>query len=280
MIGGEVRVRRGGGHPPPGQVGVQVARVPVQQVALGHSGAPAGRWPDVIKVEIWSDVVCPWCYIGKRRFEQALAGFPHRGEVEVVWRSFELDPGAPAERHGGYAENLATKYGVTVDRAREMLASMTATAAQDGLAFDFGISRPGSTFDAHRLLHLAAERGVQDEVKERLLRATFTEGEPSGDRESLVRLVSEAGLDADEAREVLESGRFGTEVRGDEQQAQAYGITGVPFYVVDGKYGVSGAQPADVLGQVLAQAWAERSPLQMVHAGGDAAACDGDACAV
>ncbi len=233
-----------------------------------------------MKVEIWSDVVCPWCYIGKRRFEQALAAFAHRAEVEVVWRSFELDPGAPAERTGGYAENLATKYGVTVDKAREMLASMTAAAAQDGLSFDFGISRPGSTFDAHRLLHLAADRGVQDAVKERLLRATFTEGEPIGDRDALVRLAAEAGLDADEARAVLESGRYAADVRADEQQARAYGITGVPFFVVDGKYGVSGAQPADALGQVLAQAWAERSPLQMVSVAGNAPGCDGDACAV
>ena len=234
-----------------------------------------------MKVEIWSDVVCPWCYIGKRRFEQALAGFAHRDEVEVVWRAFELDPSAPAERTGGYAENLATKYGVPLAQAQGMLDTMTATAAQDGLDFRFDVARPGSTFDAHRLLHLAGERGVQDAVKERLLRATFTEGEPVGDAETLVRLVAEAGLDADEARAVLASDRYAAEVRGDEQQAAAYGISGVPFFVVDGRYGVSGAQPAEALGQVLAQAWAERSPLQMVAAGGSSApGCDGDSCAV
>jgi predicted DsbA family dithiol-disulfide isomerase len=233
-----------------------------------------------MKVEIWSDVVCPWCYIGKRRFEQALAGFPHRDEVEVVWRAFELDPSAPAERTGGYAENLAGKYGVPLAQAQQMIDTMTATAAQDGLDFDFGTARPGNTFDAHRLLHAAAERGVQDAVKERLLRATFTEGEPIGDPETLVRLVGEAGLDAEEAREVLASDRYAAEVRGDEQQARAYGISGVPFFVVDGRYGVSGAQPAEALGQVLAQAWAERSPLQMVGTGGSAPGCDGDTCAV
>jgi predicted DsbA family dithiol-disulfide isomerase len=233
-----------------------------------------------MKVEIWSDVVCPWCYIGKRRFEQALAGFPHRDEVEVVWRAFELDPSAPGERTGGYAENLAVKYGVTVSEAQRMVDTMTATAAQDGLDFRFDTARPGSTFDAHRLLHLAGERGMQDAVKERLLLATFTEGEPIGDRDTLVRLVAEAGLDAAEAREVLASDRYAAEVRGDEQQARAYGITGVPFFVVDGRYGVSGAQPAEALGQVLAQAWAERAPLQMVAAGGSAPGCDGDTCAV
>jgi predicted DsbA family dithiol-disulfide isomerase len=233
-----------------------------------------------MRVEIWSDVVCPWCYIGKRRFEQALAAFPHRDEVDVIWRAFELDSSAPAERTGGYADNLAAKYGVPVAQAQQMIDTMTAAAAQDGLDFHFDTARPGNTFDAHRLLHLAAERGVQDAVKERLLRATFTEGEPIGDAETLVRLVAEAGLDADEARAVLASDRYAAEVRGDERQAQAYGITGVPFFVVDGRYGVSGAQPAEALGQVLSQAWAERSPLQMVSAGGPAAGCDGDSCAV
>ena len=233
-----------------------------------------------VKVEIWSDVVCPWCYIGKRRFEQALAGFAHRDEVEVVWRAFELDPSAPAERTGGYAEHLAGKYGVPLAQAQSMIDTMTATAARDGLDFSFETARPGNTIDAHRLLHLAAERGVQDAVKERLLRATFTEGEPIGDHDTLVRLVSEAGLDADEARAVLASDRYAAEVRGDQQQARAYGITGVPFFVVDGRYGVSGAQPAEALGQVLAQAWAERSPLTMVAAAGHAPGCDGDTCAV
>ena len=234
-----------------------------------------------MRVEIWSDVVCPWCYVGKRRFEQALAAFPHRDEVQVHWRSFELDASAPAERTGDYATNLATKYGVPVAEGQEMVDTMTATAAQDGLELHFETARPGSTFDAHRLLHLAAERGVQDDVKERLLRATFTEGEPIGDAATLVRLTAEAGLDPDEARAVLESDRYAADVRGDEQQAQAYGITGVPFFVVDGRYGVSGAQPADALLEVLSRAWAERSPLQMVSAGGsDAPGCDGDGCAV
>ena len=233
-----------------------------------------------MKVEIWSDVVCPWCYIGKRRFEQALAGFAHRDEVEVVWRAFELDSGAPAEREGGYAENLATKYGFSVAKAQEMIDTMTATAAQDGLELHFETARPGNTFDAHRLLHAAAEHGVQDAVKERLLRATFTEGEPIGDAETLVRLVAEAGLDAEQARAVLASDRYAAEVRGDQAQARAYGISGVPFFVVDGRYGVSGAQPASALAQVLAQAWAERTPLQVVATGPAGPGCDGDACAV
>ena len=145
-----------------------------------------------MRVEIWSDVACPWCYVGKRRLEQALAGFPHRDEVEVVWRSFELEPGAPAERTEGQAAHLAGKYHLSPERAQEMLDSMTATAAQDGLDFAFDRMRGGNTFDAHRVIHLAAERGLQGEVKERLLRAAFTEGEPVGDFEALVRLAAEA----------------------------------------------------------------------------------------
>ena len=233
-----------------------------------------------MRVEIWSDVVCPWCYVGKRRFEQALASFPHRDEVEVVWRSFELDPQAPAERVGDYAEMLATKYGVPVERGQEMIDTMTAAAAQDGLDFRFDRARVGNTFDAHRLLHLAAQRGVQDAVKERLMLATFTQGEPIGDADTLVRLVGEAGLDADEARAVLSDGRYTDEVRADERDAQRFGITGVPFFVVDRTYGVSGAQPAEVLRSVLDKAWTDSRPVQLVPTGGSAPGCDGDSCAV
>jgi predicted DsbA family dithiol-disulfide isomerase len=233
-----------------------------------------------MRVEIWSDVVCPWCYIGKRRFEQALAAFAHRDEVEVVWRSFELDATAPAERVGDYAEMLAAKYGFSVERGQEMIDTMTASAAEEGLDFRFDRARVGNTFDAHRLLHLAAERGVQDAVKERLMLATFTEGEPVGDAETLVRLVAEVGLDADEAREVLQSGRYADEVRADERDAQRFGISGVPFFVVDRTYGVSGAQPADVLLQVLDKAWEDSRPVQLVPAGGAAPGCDGDSCSV
>ncbi|MEX2290106.1 MAG: DsbA family oxidoreductase [Mycobacteriales bacterium] len=233
-----------------------------------------------MRVEIWSDVVCPWCYIGKRRFEQALAAFPHRDEVEVVWRAFELDGQAPPERVGDYAEMLAAKYGCSVEHGQEMIDTMTANAAQEGLDFRFDRARVGNTFDAHRLLHLAAERGLQDAVKERLLLATFTEGEPIGDAETLVRLVAEAGLDADEARAVLADGRYADEVRADERDAQRFGISGVPFFVVDRTYGVSGAQPADVLRALLDKAWEESRPVQLVTTGAAGPGCDGDSCAV
>jgi predicted DsbA family dithiol-disulfide isomerase len=240
-----------------------------------------------MQVEIWSDVVCPWCYVGKRRFEQALAAFPHRDSVEVVWRSFELDPAAPAERPGPYAGHLASKYGVPVTRAQEIIDGMTATAAADGLELRFDRARAGGTFDAHRMIHLAAESGLQDAVQERLMRATFTEGEPIGDRDALVRLVAEAGLDPERARAVLADGSYGADVRADEEMARQLGITGVPFFAVDRTYGVSGAQPAEVLLQVLERAWAgaERGEDAAAPTGAPvgapaAAGCDDTCCAV
>ena len=233
-----------------------------------------------MKVEIWSDVVCPWCYVGKRRFESALAQFAHRDSVELVWRSFELDSSAApsTDQQGTYAERLATKYGTSVVEAQARLDSMTATAAQEGLEFRFDLARPGNTFDAHRLLHLALEHGLQDPLKERLDRATFSEGLPVSDRDALRALAVEVGLPADEVDAVLSSDRYADAVRADEAQARAYGISGVPFFVVDGRYGISGAQPAEVVLQALEQAWADRAPL--VTAGGSGPACDDGSCAV
>jgi predicted DsbA family dithiol-disulfide isomerase len=234
-----------------------------------------------VKVEIWSDVVCPWCAIGKRRFDEALAGFAHRDEVEVSFHSFELDPDAPPAQEGDLADHLAAKYGVSRERAEEMHRQMTETALADGWEFHFERARRGNTFDAHRLLHLAADRGVQEAVKERLFRGYFTEGEAIADHATLVRLVAEAGLDADEAAAVLASDRYADAVRADQRQAQAYGITAVPFFVVDRKYGVAGAQPADALREVLETAWAESHPGRVLTpAGGDAAACADGSCSV
>ena len=232
-----------------------------------------------MKVEIWSDVVCPWCYVGKRRFETALAAFDHRGDVEVYWRSFELDPDAPAVREGDPVQGLADKYGMSRAQALAANARLTDMAAAEGLDFHLDTARGGNTFDAHRLIHLAGEKGVQDAVKERLMRAYFTENEPVGDPETLTRLAVDAGLDETDVMAVLTSGQYATDVIADEQQAAAYGISGVPFFVVDGRYGVSGAQSPDVLLETLRTAYAEANPLTMVAASGDAA-CEGDACAV
>jgi predicted DsbA family dithiol-disulfide isomerase len=242
-----------------------------------------------VDVEIWSDVVCPWCAVGKRRFEAALARFKHRDAVVVRWRAFELDPttvspapGAPVEP-GGYVRRLAAKYGGGTARAQQMLDTMTATAAAEGLDLRFDRVVPANTVDAHQLIHLAGHRGVQGAVTERLLRAHFTEGEAVGDPEVLVRLGAEAGLDPEEARAVLAEGRYRAAVRADVAEAAALGVRGVPFFAVDRRYGVSGAQEPDALLAVLERAWAERPGLAVVGArpsGSAAGACGPDGCAV
>jgi predicted DsbA family dithiol-disulfide isomerase len=212
-------------------------------------------------VEIWSDVVCPWCYIGKRRFEAALEAFEHRDDVTVLWRSFELDQQAPTAPEGTATERLAAKYGMTVERATQLHAEMTERAAGEGLDFHFERARGGNTFDAHRLIHLAATYGHQAAAKERLMRAYFTDGEAISDPETLIRVLAEVGVDEAEARDVLQTDRFAEDVREDELLASQIGIQGVPFFVLDRRFGVSGAQPPEVLVQALQRAWGEAVSL-------------------
>jgi predicted DsbA family dithiol-disulfide isomerase len=226
-------------------------------------------------VEIWSDIACPWCYVGKRRFEAALARFEHRDDVRVTWRSFELDPSAPAERSGERAARLAEKYGITVERAREMECQMTETAAGEGLNFRFDIQRSGTTFDGHRLIHLAAEHDLQDAMKERLLRAYFSEGELMSDHDTLIRLATEVGLDPDETRQMLTSDRYADAVREDERTATGFGISAVPTFVIDRAIGASGAHPPEALLELLTQGWSRREPASVI-AGGEACDVDGN----
>jgi predicted DsbA family dithiol-disulfide isomerase len=208
-------------------------------------------------VEIWSDINCPWCYIGKRRLETALPLFEHADQVNVIWRSFELDPDAPAEVPGRGAARLAEKYGVSLERAQAMEQNVIDTAAGDGLEYDLENARLGSTFDGHRLLHLAQRHGLQDAMKERLFRARFMEGKLVSDQDTLVELAVEVGLDADETRAMLASDRFAAEVREDEATAQQFGISGVPMFVVDRAFGASGAQPPEQLLGLLRHAWGQ-----------------------
>jgi predicted DsbA family dithiol-disulfide isomerase len=238
-----------------------------------------------MKVEIWSDVVCPWCYIGKRRFEAALSQFEHRDEVEVTWRSYQLDPKAPRSSDVSVNEMLAGKYGMGIEQAMAANARVTAIAATEGLEYRLDKARYSNTFDAHRLIHLAARQGRQDEMKERLMSAYFTEGAAVGDVDVLVQAASEVGIDADEARSVLSSDMYAGEVLEDEHRARAFGISGVPFFAIDEKYGVSGAQRAEVLRQALEQAWAESHPLVAIgsdaHSGTQTdVACTDDSCVV
>jgi predicted DsbA family dithiol-disulfide isomerase len=210
-----------------------------------------------LTVDIWSDVVCPWCYIGKRRFEAALSQFEHRDEVEVTWHSFELDPTAPRVQPGRTAERLAEKYGTTVQEAEQRQTEISALAAEEGLTYDLAGSRSGNSFDAHRLIHLGAQQGLADQVMERLMSAYFSEREPIGDPATLERLAVEAGLPADEVAELLAGDGLGDAVRADEEAAVRLGIQGVPFFVLGRRYGLSGAQPADIMLQALRQTWDE-----------------------
>ena len=210
-----------------------------------------------MQVEIWSDVVCPWCYLGKRHFEQALEQFPHRGEVAVTYRSFELDPTAPPGANTATVELLASKYGMTLEQAREAQREMEQRAAKYGLTFRMTDLRSGNTRDAHRLLHLAKARGRQAELAERLHQAYFTDQASVFDHSSLADLAVGAGLDRGEVLGVLASDQYGADVDADEQLARSFGVSGVPFFVIDRRYGISGAQPPEIMTQVLDRAWAE-----------------------
>jgi predicted DsbA family dithiol-disulfide isomerase len=239
-----------------------------------------------VKIEIWSDVVCPWCFVGKRRLESALAEFPHRDEVEVVYRSFELDPSAPRHGHELSTGVIARKYGRSEAEMRQMQQQLIDLAAVEGLDFKLFETVHTNTVDAHRVLHLALETGgpaLQRELKEALLSAYFEQARNVGDHEVLTEIAVAVGLDEARVREVLAGTDYTDAVEADVAQARAYGATGVPFFVIDQKYGVSGAQPTELFAQVLDQAWSASHPvLQMAggDAAQDAAACGPDGCAI
>ncbi len=230
-------------------------------------------------VEIWSDVVCPWCYIGKRRFEAALAGFPHADEVQVVYRSFELDPTAPEQPTETVLEALGRKYGGGPAAGRRMVEQVAQVAAEVGLRFDNAEAPHTSTTTAHRLLHHALAEGgppLQARLNEALLEAYFARARSMADPEVLAAAAASVGLDPARALEVLGSDEYAEALQGDLAQAHAFGITGVPFFVVDRRYAVSGAQPTAVLASVLEQAWAEEHPRLQVMA--DGTVCGPDGC--
>ncbi len=209
-------------------------------------------------IEIFSDVVCPWCYIGKRRLERALADFTHRDGVELLYRSFELDPTTSKDSDLSLDEMLAAKYGRSLTEARAMNHRVSDLAAEAGLRFDLARAHPANTFDAHRLLHHALAQGRQAELTERLLRAYFTEGARLADHRVLADLAAEVGLDRERAAAVLAGQDYADAVRADLALARSFGATGVPFFVFDRRYGVSGAQDVGVFAQVLERAWSDR----------------------
>lgn len=236
-----------------------------------------------MRIDVWSDVVCPWCYIGKRRLERALDAFPHSDAVEVVWHSFLLDPATPADSVEPTRDHLARKYGGGAAGVQQMLDRVEATAAEEGLIYRLGETLHVSTVDAHRLLHAAYDDGgaaLQGAVKEALLAAYFTRAANVSDRAVLTEVATEAGMAPERIAEVLDSDLHARSVQDDMAQAQAYGATGVPFFVIDSKYGVSGAQPVEVFTDVLAKAWADAHPTIQVVGSDAAEACGPDGCAI
>lgn len=227
-----------------------------------------------MKVEIWSDLICPWCSIGLARFDKALAAFPEKEAVEVVHRAFRLAPGAKTEP---VAQVIPRKYGLDPLQAEEMFDRVEGVARDEGLEFHLARNLHGDTKDGHRLVQFAATAGKQRPVVERLYRAYFAEGISLFDRANLLDLAVEAGLDREQAREVLEGDAFGDAVEADQRTVQGYGVNGVPFFVIGGRYGISGAQETKVFAQALRQAWDETAALVEAR---EAEACGPEGCAV
>jgi predicted DsbA family dithiol-disulfide isomerase len=217
-----------------------------------------------MKIEIWSDIACPWCYIGKRRFEAALAEFPHRDQVEVQWRSYQLDPSVPEHYDGTELDYLSKRKGMAPDQVTQMFDHVAAQAKGEGLNYRFDAVVVANSFTAHRLIHLAAANGKQDVAKERLLSDHFEHGKDIGSPGYLASVGADLGLDAGEVAELFSTDKYADDVRRDFAEARALGISGVPFFVIDRKYGLSGAQPAASFTMALEQAWQESHPLVMV----------------
>ncbi len=206
-------------------------------------------------VEVWSDFVCPWCYIGKRRLETALGRFEHADDVEIVWRSFQLDPATPQGADGPVSESLRTKYGVSAEQVVEMNQRVTTLAAAEGLEYHLDTARVANTFDAHRVAHLAREHGAGPQLHERLMRAHLIESVHLGTPENVVRLAAEVGVPADEARRVLDGDDYADDVRAEIDLARQFGASGVPFFVMGRTHGVAGAQPVEVFDGALVEAY-------------------------
>jgi len=234
-----------------------------------------------MRIDIWSDYACPFCYIGKRRLENALSQFPNRDQVEVVFRSFQLDPHAKLNETQSIHEMLASKYGMTIEKAKAMNAQLAEQAQDVGLDFQFDTMKHTNTFDSHRLSHFASSKGKGAEMSERLLRAYFTDSLNLGDRSVLATLAAEIGLDQAEVAAMLETDAYTADVNGDIEEGSRLNITGVPFFVFNNKYALSGAQPGPVFTEVLDTVWAEEQAgptLQVVGKGKSDVSTD-DGCA-
>ncbi|WP_138420044.1 DsbA family oxidoreductase [Aquibacillus sediminis] len=232
-----------------------------------------------MKVQIWSDIVCPFCYIGKRRYEAALQQFDHKDDIEMEFKSFQLDPNAEKGTDKDLHQSLATKYGVSYEEGKAMNDRMTEQAKEVGLDYHLDHAIPTNTEDAHRLSYYAKQHGKMNQMMERIMHAYFTESLDVGDHETLVKLAGEVGLDQEDTRQILSDGAFKQEVQVDQQQAAQIGVQGVPFFVFNQKYAVSGAQPTETFLEVLEKVWKEeneQSPIQMINNAGEQ--CTDDNC--
>jgi predicted DsbA family dithiol-disulfide isomerase len=231
-----------------------------------------------MKVDIWSDVRCPFCYIGKRKFEKALEKFPYKNEVEVNWHSFELDPSLKTNTAVSAIEHIADIKGISKDQAEGMHSHVTNVAKEIGLDFNFEKSVIDNSFNAHRLIQLAKTKGLANEAEEQLFKAHFLEGKNIDDNETLIQIGVSAGLNENDVKDMIASDSFSQEVRQDEMQAQSIGINGVPFFILNNKYAVSGAQSPDVFLQALSQTWSEiekeKQPLIITE--GESCSSDGN----
>ena len=267
---------------PWGRVWTDRPRRAAAQPRAGTSSVSGGcaTYPRGVRIDVWSDILCPFCHLGRRHLELALEQFEHREEVGVVWHSFQLDRDAAPVEDGPVIDRIAAKYGAPREQMVAQHERMAQDAAAVGLDFQWQRLRGGNSYDAHRLIHLARELGREDEVTERVMRAWYTEGEAIGDHETLVRLATEAGLDETAVRELLAGDDHGIDVRTDLALAAQIGITSVPTFVLDQKYGVSGAQPVEVLLDSIRRVWDLQGtePEPVAEAGGCGGGCCGGAC--
>ena len=228
-----------------------------------------------MKVEIWSDIVCPFCYIGKRKFENALNAFGNKEQVEIIWHSFQLDPDMIPVQGQSVDQYLADRKGVSLKEGKEMNEYMSSIAKEVGLEYNFNKAIISNTMNAHRLLHLAKKEGVQNDVKEKLFAAYYTNGKDVGDTETLIQIGESGGLKGDEIRELLQSNEYIKEVRIDQFRGEQLGVQGVPFFVFNNKYAVSGAQTSEVFSNVLEKVWEEENPLMELTAPAGFCTADG-----
>lgn len=229
-----------------------------------------------MKVEIWSDIMCPFCYIGKRKFEAALQQFPGAKDIEIEWHSFQLDPTIKGGHGKNVNEYLAERKGISLEHAEQLNEQVTQGAKQVGLDYHFDKAIVANSFDAHRVIQLAKTKGLGDAIEERLFKAYFTEGKDFGDHATLLQLAKEIGLDEELVKKTLASNDFATEVRKDIQEAQQIGVRGVPFFVFDRKYAVSGAQPSDTFLQALEKShgeWKKENPNPKLEEVGNGPVC-------